>query len=80
MGKQLTCKKSLLMICKILILFVSILSGIDKSSLLNRDNLMQPIEMQFSHKQNIFHQFFSAFLNFSDMQNLKTVFEHIECC
>ena len=61
-------------------MFVSILSAIDQSSLLNRDNLMQPIEMQFSHKQNIFHQFFSAFLNFSDMQNLKTVFEHIECC
>ena len=61
-------------------MFVSILSAIDKSSLLNRDNLMQPIEMQLSHKQNIFYQFFPAFLNFSDMQNLKTVFEHIECC
>ena len=44
----------------------------DKYSLLNRDNLTQPIRTQLSQKQKAFSQFFIAFskcaLNFEDFQ------------
>ena len=44
----------------------------DKYSLLNRDKLTQPIQMQLSQKQKTFSQFFCAFLksslNFEDFQ------------
>ena len=36
-----------------------------KYSLLNRDNLRQPIQMQVSQKQETFSEFFSAFLKSS---------------
>ena len=72
MGRQLSCKKSLLLIWKILRLFVNTLIAVDKYSLPNRDNLTQPIQMQLSKKQNTFSQFFSAFpkcmLNFKHFQ------------
>ena len=72
MGRQLSCKKSLLVIWKILRLFVSTLSAIDKYSLLHRDNLMQPIQMQLCQKEKPFSQFFSGFLKSS------LNFEHFE--
>ena len=44
----------------------------DKYSLLNRDNLTQPIPTQLSQKQKAFFQFFLAFskstLNFKHLQ------------
>ena len=44
----------------------------DKYSLLNRDNLMQPIPTQLSQTQKAFFQFFFAFskstLNFKHLQ------------
>ena len=44
----------------------------DKYSLLNRDNLKQPIPTQLSQKQKAFFQFFLAFskstLNFEHLQ------------
>ena len=43
-------------------MFVNTLSADDKYSFLNRDNLTQPIQMQLSQKQNIFLNFFLAFL------------------
>ena len=52
------------MLCRILRLFVNILTGDDKYSLLNRDNLTQPIQILLSQKQNTFYQFFSAFLKY----------------
>ena len=55
---QLTCKKSLLVICKISRLFPNTLSADGKYSLLNRDNLTQPIQMQLSRKQKTFSHFF----------------------
>ena len=71
--KQLTCKKSLLVICNISRLFPNTLSGVGKYSLFNRDNLTQPIEMQLSRKQKTFSEFFCAFLksnlNFEHFQN-----------
>ena len=65
-------KKSLLVICKILGLFVNTLTADDKDSFLNRDNLTQPIQMQLSQKQKNFSQFFFAVLKsklyFEDFQ------------
>ena len=61
MGRQLNCKKSLLVICKILRLFVNILSAVEKYSLPNREYLTQPIQVELSSKQNTFPVFFSSF-------------------
>ena len=48
------------------------MSAVDKSSLPNRDNLMQPIHMQLSQKLKTFSRFFPAFskcsLNFQYFQ------------
>ena len=63
--RQLSYKKSLLVTCKISILFPNTLSADSKCSLLNRENLTQPVQMQVSRKQNIFSRFFSAFLKSS---------------
>ena len=38
------------------------MTGRDKYSLRNRDNLQQPFQMQLSQKQEIFSEFFFAFL------------------
>ena len=65
MCRQLPCKKSLLVICKISRLFPNTLSVRGKYSPLNRDNLTQPIKMQLSQKQKPFSQFFAAFLKSS---------------
>ena len=63
MGRQLSCIKSLLVICQRLRLFVNTMSAVDKCSLSNRDNLMQPIHMQLSQKQKHFLDFFLHFGN-----------------
>ena len=65
MCRQLTCKKSLLDICKISRLFPNTLIPHGKYSVFNRDNLTEPIQMQLSGKQKTFSQFFSAFLKSS---------------
>ena len=53
-------KKSLLVICKIVGLFVNTLVA-DEYSLFNIDNLTQPIQMQLSQKQKTLSKFFSIF-------------------
>ena len=63
MGRQFSCKKSLLVICQRLRLFVNTMSAVDKCSLPNRDNLMQPIHMQLSQKLKLFLNFFLHFKN-----------------
>ena len=50
--------KVLLVICKIIRLFVNALTTDDKHSLLNGDNLTQPIQIQFSQKQKTFSEVF----------------------
>ena len=65
MWRQLSCKKSSLVICKIFRIFLNTLSADDKYSLLNRENLRQRIQMQLSRKQKTFSQFFSSFLKCS---------------
>ena len=61
--RQFSCKKSLLVICKSLRLFVNTMSAVEKCSLPNTDNLMQPIHMQLSQKLKIFLNFFLNFQN-----------------
>ena len=60
-GRKFSCKNSLLVICKSLRLFVKTMTAVDKCSLPNRDNLMQPIHMQLFQKLKTFSQFFIAF-------------------
>ena len=62
---QLTCKNSLLVTWKISRHFPNTLCADGKYSVLNRDNLTQPIQMQVSRKQKTFSEFFSAFLKSS---------------
>ena len=61
MGRQFNCKKSLLVIWKILRSFLNILKSVEKYSLPNRQYLTQPIQVQLSQKQKTFTWFFSAF-------------------
>ena len=60
--RKLSEKKSLLVLCKIVRLLVCILTAVDKYSLVNKDNLTQPIQIQPSQKQKPFSQFLSEFL------------------
>ena len=60
---QLSSKKSLLLICKILGLLVNTLAADEKYPVLNRDNLTIPIQMQLSEKQNMIIQFLLHFWN-----------------
>ena len=52
-----------MVICKILGLFINILTADDKYSLLNRDNLLQHLQMQWCQKQKTFPPFFAHFRN-----------------
>ena len=56
---------SLLVQWKILKQLVNTLIVDDKYSLLNRDNLTQPIQILFSQKQNPFSQLFSESLKYA---------------
>ena len=60
--RQLFYKKCLLLICRISTLFPNTLREDGKYSLVDRDDLKQPIQMQLSPKQNTFFHFFSLFL------------------
>ena len=61
--RQLTCKKSLLVICKISRLIPNTLSADGKYSLFNRDTLTQPIQMEVSRKEKTFSEFCPHFWN-----------------
>ena len=60
------------MLCKFSRLFPETLNEDSKYSLLKRDNLTQPIQMELSQKQKIFSRYFSPFfksnLNFEHFQ------------
>ena len=62
---QLSCKKSVLLTFKMLVLFCNTLAADEKYPVFNRDNLTIPIQMQLSQKQNTFCQFFLPFLKSS---------------
>ena len=70
--RKLSWKKFLFVICKILRLFVNILPADDKFSLLNRNNLTQPIQVHLSKKQKTFSDWLSAFFH------SRLNFEHFE--
>ena len=53
-------------------MFVNTLTADDQYSLLNRDNLTQPIRTQLFQKQKAFSQFFLAFLEST------LIFEHLQ--
>ena len=72
MWRKLTYKKSLLVICNILRLFSNTSSADGRYSLLNTDDLTQPIQMRVSQRQRTFSRFFLAFLTSS------LNFEHFE--
>ena len=55
-------KKSVLVLCKTLMLFVNTLAVDDKYSLYNRDNLTQPIHILLSKKRETFFRFFPSIL------------------
>ena len=59
--RHISRKKSLLVIWKILRLFVNTTSAVDKCSLPNTENLMEPIHMQLSQKLKTFSRFFKVF-------------------
>ena len=52
----------MLVLCKFLRLLVKTLTDDEKYSLLYRENLTQPIQIQLSQKPKIFSEIFSAFL------------------
>ena len=54
-------KKPLLVSCKTLEVFVNTLTADDKYSLLNRDNLKEPIHTQLSQKPKTFSECFFEF-------------------
>ena len=72
LSRRLSWKKYLLVICKVLGMFVNILTADDKCFRLNRDNLRHPIQMQLSDKQKKNYQFFS------DILKSKWNFKHFE--
>ena len=62
-GRQCSGKKPLLVIWQGLRLFVNTMTAVERYSLPNKDNLTQPIHMQFSQKLKIFLNFFLHFQN-----------------
>ena len=63
MGRQFSCKKSPLVIWKTLRVFVNTMTAVDKCSPPNRENLMQPIHIEFSQKVKTFCSFILHFRN-----------------
>ena len=62
-SKGLRWEKLLIVICKILRLFGNIFTANEKHSILYRENLMQPIHMQWFQKKKIFSRIFLYFWN-----------------
>ena len=80
-GRQFSCKKSPLVICPRLSLFVNTMTAVDKCSLPNRDNLRQPIHKELSQKLSTFSQFFRACsksgLNFEHFEKKMTLIAYL---
>ena len=78
---KLSWKKSLLVTCNVLRLFVNTLTVDDKYSLISRDNSMQNNSDAFIAKTNFFSQFLSAFFkltsNFEHFQKKMTLIAYV---
>ena len=72
LSRQLSWKKPLLVICRILGPFLNTLTVGHKYILLSRDKLTQPIQMQLSQKKIFCSQYFSKFLQ------SRLTFEHFQ--
>ena len=69
-----------LVIYKTLGLFINILTADDKYSLLNKDNLAQPIQMQLSKKKmfsKLFSSFFKCRSNFEHFEKKMTFIDYV---
>ena len=79
--RKLCWKKPLLAIFKILGLFVNTLTADGKSSVLNRDDVTQPLQIQFSNKQKSLLNFFvhpsNIDLNFNILRTIMTITAYI---
>ena len=62
---QFSWRNSVLLTCQILGLLLNTFAADEKYTVLNRDNLTIPIQMQLSHKREFFCLFFVAFLKSS---------------
>ena len=60
--RKLSWKKSLLLTCKILGLLLNRYAADEKYQVLNRENLMIPIQMQLYETQKNFSEFLAAFV------------------
>ena len=68
----MSCKKSALVWCEILRLFVKTLTADDKYSDSNMQSLPQQFQMPLSQKQKTFSEFFIAFLEgASNLENIR---------
>ena len=63
--KAVQLKRSVWLRCKILGLFVNPFTAHGKYSPLNRDNLMQHLQIQLSQKKKVFRDYFFAFSKFT---------------
>ena len=72
LATKLCSKKSFLLTCQNLAPIINTLAADEKYPVLNRDNLMIPIQIQLSEKQKTFTQFLAAFLK------SRISFEHFE--
>ena len=62
------------MLTKIFGLFVNPMTANNKYSLLNRDNLLQDLQMQLSQRQKTFTHFF-FFLHFGNLDSILNIFK-----
>ena len=69
-------KKSLLVIHKIIGMFLNTLTGEEKDSLLNRDNLTQTIQIQLSETEKSFSAFFFFFFFLEFLKSILN-FKHL---
>ena len=79
--RPFTWKKSALVIRKFLGLFVNTLTGDDKYSLLNRDNILQHLQMKLYQKQkNISPYFFAFWKSWFSFQHFQKIDEPYSWC
>ena len=79
--KVIELQKSFLETLKFFSRFFNIFTAHDKYSLISRDNWMETIQKHLSQKENIFSEFFSAFLesalNFEHFQKKMTLMAYV---
>ena len=71
----------LFLACQVLGLFVNTVGAEEKNPVLNRENLIIPIQMQLSQKEKTFSEFFARFLkptiNFKDLKENMTLTDFV---